>query len=110
MRSKERLIKYITIKSVIAWRIFWLSRIARVNQNYNCQTVLTETEQRLLYQRFNKGQINTEPIAVKQAIYWIGKLGGYIGRKSDVSPGITTIWKGWTRLMNMVDDYKIICG
>lgn len=110
LRSKKNLIKYITTKSVIAWRIFWLSRISRIDLNYNCNTVLTKIQQDVLFKRFNKGKINTEPISVKQALNWIGKLGGYIGRNSDAPPGIITIWKGWTRLMNMVDDYTIICG
>lgn len=110
LRSREKLIKYITAKSVIAWRIFWLSRISRVNKNYDCDTILTQIEQTVLFKRFNKGQANTEPINVKQALNWIGKLGGYIGRNTDLPPGIITIWRGWTRFMNMVDDYRIICG
>lgn len=110
LRSKEKLIKYITIKSIIAWRIFWLSKIARVDEDYNCNEILTKNEQVVLFKRFNKGQNNTEPITAKQALIWIGKLGGYIGRNSDTFPGIVTIWRGWTRLMNMVDDYQIICG
>ena len=96
LRSKKNLIKYITTKSVIAWRIFWLSRISRIDLNYNCNTVLTKIQQDVLFKRFNKGKINTEPISVKQALNWIGKLGGYIGRNSDAPPGIITIWKGWT--------------
>lgn len=110
LRSRKNLIKYITTKSVIAWRIFWLSRISRLDLNYNCNTVLTKIEQTVLFKRFNKGKINTEPISVKQALNWVGKLGGYIGRNTDAPPGIVTIWQGWTRLMNMVDDYEIICG
>ncbi len=25
-------------------------------------------------------------------------------------PGMISIWWGWTRLMNMVEDYQFICG
>lgn len=110
LRSREKLIKYITTKSVIAWRIFWLSRIGRVDKNYDCDTILTPIEQTVLFKRFNKGQANTEPINAKKALDWIGRLGGYIGRNSDSPPGIITIWRGWTRFMNIVNDYKIICG
>ncbi len=38
------------------------------------------------------------------------KLGGYIGRESDAPPGMISIWKGWTRFKEMVEDYKIISG
>lgn len=110
LRSKDKLTKYITTKSIIAWRIFWLSRMTRLNEHYDCNIILTKVEQTILFKRFNKGQVNTESISVKQALNWIGKLGGYIGRKHDSPPGIITIWRGWTRFINMVDDYKIICG
>jgi hypothetical protein len=110
LRNKDKLTKYITTKSIIAWRIFWLSRIGRLDGHYDCNVILTKIEQTILFKRFNNGQTNTESISVKQALNWIGKLGGYIGRNSDSPPGIITIWQGWTRFMNMVDDYKIICG
>ena len=110
LRNKDKLTKYITTKSIIAWRIFWLSRIGRLDGHYDCNVILTKIEQTILFKRFNNGQTNTESISVKQALNWIGKLGGYIGRNSDSPPGIITIWQGWTRFMNMVDDYKMICG
>lgn len=47
-------------------------------------------------------------ISATEAIKWIAKLGGYIGRNNDPPPGIISVWRGWTRLMNMVDDYKIL--
>lgn len=84
--------------------------MAKLNEHYDCNIILTKVEQTILFKRFNKGQVNTASISVKQALNGIGKLGGYIGRKNDLPRGIITIWRGWTRFMNMVDDYKIICG
>lgn len=37
----------------------------------------------------------------------IAKLGGFIGRKSDGEPGWITIWRGWQRLMPMVQGYNL---
>ena len=76
----------------------------------DCSTILTRFEQKILFKRFNQGKEYTEPISLEQAYTWIAKLGGYIGRKTDPPPGIISIWRGWTRFMNMIEDYKMICG
>lgn len=110
LRSREKLIKYITMKSVVAWRIFWMSRNFRDDDGRDCSIILSETEQRILIQRFKKGLSGDKFITAKEAYICIAKLGGYIGRKSDPPPGIMSIWRGWTRFMMMVEDYDLFCG
>ena len=110
LRSREKLIKYVTTKSIIAWKIFWLSRSSKLEKGLDCSAILTKNEEEILFKRFNEGKKYIKPILLEQAYIWIAKLGGYIGRKADPPPGIITIWRGWTRFMNMVDDYKMICG
>ena len=94
LRSKKKLIKDIIAKSVIAPRIFWLSRISRVCGEYNYNTILTQIEQRVLFKRSNKDQNNIDSINVKQALNWIDRLGGYISRNSNSPRGIITIRQG----------------
>ena len=110
LRNRDRLIKYITTKSIVAWRIIWLSRNFIINKDKDCSTILSREEQTLLFKRFNKGVNVDRTVLVNEAFIWIAKLGGYIGRNSDLPPGIMTIWRGWTRLMNMLEDYKILSG
>ena len=45
---------------------------------------------------------------VHQAIRWIAKLGGFLGRKSDGEPGLTTIWRGWQRLRDIADTWYLV--
>jgi len=40
----------------------------------------------------------------------IARLGGFIGRKSDGEPGWITIWRGWQRLMPMVQGFNLARG
>jgi hypothetical protein len=40
----------------------------------------------------------------------IAKLGGFIGRKSDGEPGWITIWRGWQRLIPMVQGFNLARG
>ena len=45
-----------------------------------------------------------------QATLWvaIARLGGFLARKGDGMPGWQTIWRGWQRLMIMVEGVQII--
>lgn len=110
LRTRERLIKYITMKSIVAWRLFWLSRSFTSNSDVSCEDVLSKVEQNILFRRFNQGAILNTSLPAKQAFIWIAKLGGYVGRKNDPPPGMISIWRGWTRFMDMVDDHLHICG
>ncbi len=40
----------------------------------------------------------------------IARLGGFIGRKSDGEPGWITIWRGWQRLIPMVQGFNLARG
>ncbi|VAW78389.1 hypothetical protein MNBD_GAMMA12-2919 [hydrothermal vent metagenome] len=110
LRDAERLKKYIVLKSIIAWRLFWLSRTQKQKQDNSCLEVLTRREWTLLYKKMNKSQPPDTPPTIGEAYVWIAKLGGYIGRNTDPPPGMISLWKGWQRLMDMVEDYRDICG
>jgi hypothetical protein len=110
LRDAERLKKYIVLKSVIAWRLFWLSRSYKTKQENSCLEVLTKQEWKILYRKMNKSKVPETPPTIGEVFVWIAKLGGYIGRRSDPPPGMISLWKGWQRLMDMVQDYRDICG
>jgi hypothetical protein len=110
LRHAESLKNYITMKSIIAWRLFWITKSFYKNKNTSCEEVLSKLEWQILYRRFNKGREPQSIPTLEDIYYWIAKLGGYIHRKSDDPPGIISIWKGWTRFNNMLTDVKAICG
>jgi len=45
----ERLIQYLTVISIIGWRIYWMSQINRQYAGGDCKIVLTEHEWKALY-------------------------------------------------------------
>ncbi len=111
LRHADRLKKYVTLKSIVAWRIFWLSRSYQHTQEDCCTTVLSKDEWKILYRKIKKTKkLPTSPPTVGEVFIWVAKLGGYIGRASDPPPGITSIGRGWQRLMDMMEDYYDICG
>ena len=111
LRHAERLKKYITVKSIIAWRLFWLSRCSKEDKQASCLTVLTQEEWAVLYRKTHKTKYLPDTVStVEEVLVWIAKLGGYIGRRTDPPPGMISLWRGWQRLMDMVEDYRDICG
>jgi hypothetical protein len=110
LRQATSLKNYITLKSIVAWRLFWITRGFMHNKLNCCESVLTPLESQLLYKRFNCGQSPPNPPTFEQVYYWIARLGGYIHRHSKQPPGMISIWKGWTRLQDMVNDINAIYG
>ncbi len=111
LRTADRLKKYITMNTMIAWRLFWMSRLEEDHPEYSCAVVLEEPEWQLLYRKIHKGKRPPKkPPTLKEAKLWIAKLGGYLDRPSDPPPGVISLWRGWERLNQMVDDYMDICG
>ena len=71
-------------------------------------TILADHEWKALYTAINRcATLPPTPPTVRQAVRWIAQLGGFLGRKGDGEPGITTIWRGWSRLADMADLYLI---
>ena len=111
LETADRLKKYIVLKSVVAWRLFWLTRMSQEDEEASCDVVLDKLEWSLLYRKFNKTRtVPSQVPTLKQAMIWIARLGGYIARPSDPPPGVISLWRGWERLTQMVDDYRDICG
>lgn len=96
--TAEKLKKFIALKSVIAWRIFWMSRINRTRPNEKCTAVMSSQEWKALYCLTKRTKKLPKKIpSTNEVITWIAKLGGYLDRKNDGPPGFITIWRGWER-------------
>ena len=111
LRHADRLKKYIVLKSIVAWRLFWFARVHERNKDDCCSTVLSKREWVILYRKTKKTKsFPRTPPTVGEVLIWIAKLGGYIGRTTDPPPGMISLWRGWQRLMDMVEDYDDIYG
>ena len=62
-----------------SWNIRWRKRVSKPKDGWTYQTILVA----------------------------IAKLGGYIGRRSDGPPGWQTIWRGWQRLLLLVEGFRL---
>lgn len=104
LETADKLIRYLSVMSIVAWRIFWVTLIGRIKPETSCLLFLNDIEWKILYRKFNKGkQIPSKPPSIKQVVNWIAQLGGFLARKNDGDPGITHVWRGLKSYAVMVD-------
>lgn len=106
--TAKRLIRYLTVMSVIAWKLFSMTLIARTYPNLCCSSLLSEDEWKALYSKIHRTQVYPKiPPPIKDAMCWIAQLGGFLARKRDKDPGPITLWRGWKRLANLVEGWTL---
>lgn len=99
LETFERLQRCITLYSVIAWRLFWMTKINQIDPQKECTEVFSPEEWQTLYRIANKTKkLPKKSPSARQTIRWMAMLGGFLGRTSDGEPGITTTWRGWQAL------------
>lgn len=109
LATKDRLLRYIALLSVIAWRLYWMTMINRHIPDADCTHVLQDLEWKALYCITHKTQTLPKKIpSVSEVVIWIAKLGGFLARKSDGNPGVTVLWRGWQRLNDISDAFAIL--
>lgn len=104
LSQAERLARYLTVMSIVAWRLFRITLIGRTDPNQCCSTLLNEHEWKVLFLKVSKNNsVPKKPPRIGDTIIWIAKLGGYLGRKNDGPPGTITLWRGWKRLTDLTE-------
>jgi hypothetical protein len=105
MHTAERIAKTIAIYAPVAARLVELRDRARATPEAPCTDVMAETEWRVLWTVTHKTPPPPGAPAptIRQAVLWIGRLGGHLGRKADGMPGLKTLWRGLRDLQMLVD-------
>ena len=94
---------------IVAWRLLWLTYQARYNPDLPCDRVLETHEWQSLYCTIHNTPIPpAKPPSLHDAVVWIAKLGGFLGRKCDGEPGVKTIWRGMSSLHYVASTWKLL--
>ncbi|MFV0383716.1 hypothetical protein [Paracoccus sp. (in: a-proteobacteria)] len=99
LRTAERLVNYIAVLCVVAWRLFWLTTMHRIAPSAPPTVALTSNEIAILDRLGMNGKCHDGSLA--DYLLVIARLGGYLARKSDPPPGNMVIWRGWSRLADI---------
>jgi hypothetical protein len=109
LETLARLQRVLMLDLIVAWRVMLLSKVAREIPKDSAGPWLLESEWQVLWCYMNPGQ---SPPAhapeLRQAVRWIGQLGGFIGRKSDGEPGPIVLWRGLQRLHDLTHAWVLL--
>lgn len=107
LNAADRIESCLAIDLVVAWRIYWLVKQGREAPEMPCDVFFEEDEWKVLCAVVGEKPPPEAPPTLREAVRMTAKLGGFLGRKCDGEPGITTMWRGLQRLDNMVIGYRI---
>jgi hypothetical protein len=98
----DNLQRYLALDAVVAWRVLYLTMLARELPDLPCTAFYEPEEWQALYCFTFKVKLAPQTIpTLSDATRWVAMLGGYLGRKSDGPPGPMTIWRGLYRLADI---------
>lgn len=87
---------------IVAWRVLFITMLARLAPEAESTLVLTEPEWRALYVVVAQRRPPDRAPPLAEAVKLLARLGGYLGRKHDGMPGAKPIWVGMQRLHDLV--------
>jgi hypothetical protein len=99
LRTAERVERLLAVYAIVAWRVLWLTYLARAAPDRPCTVALTTPEWQVLYAAIHRTpQLPPRPPPLSQAVRWIARLGGFLDRAGDGEPGVKVLWRGLQRL------------
>ena len=109
LESADRLHRALATFSIVSWRLLWITYEARTNPDSPCDRILDTYEWQSLYcMTFKTSILPDTPPSLKEAVLWIAKLGGFLGRKRDGEPGVKIIWRGLRKLSNIWETWEFL--
>lgn len=100
LENADRIERALAIYNVVAWRLLYMTYMARIDPDQPCTAVLEEEEWQALFVIGAERPLPEKPPTVREAVRMIAMLGGFQGRKGDGEPGVKALWTGFRRLMD----------
>lgn len=114
MQSIENLEKMIVILSFVAVRLLQLKEYFEYpttldidDSNISCEELLTDTEWKVLWNSVERKSLPEKIPTAAWAYKAIARLGGWIDSKRTGKAAWSAIWKGWFRLKERIEGFRI---
>lgn len=109
LETAERIQRALATYTIVAWRLLWMTYLARYHPDTPADTVLDTHEWQALYCTIHQSPKPPEsPPNLRTCIRWIAQLGGFLARKRDGEPGVKTIWQGLRRLHDISQTWLLV--
>lgn len=108
LETAKRIERALATYAIVAWRLLWLTYLARNNPETPATQAFQSHEWQALYCITHQtSKPPSEPPTLQECVLWIAKLGGFLGRKTDGEPGVKTIWLGMRSLHDIAQSWLI---
>jgi len=101
-KTAKRMWACLAILGVVAVRVLQLRLAAQEQPQAPAAQVATREEVEVLGRKLGK-KIQT----VREFVYGVARLGGFLGRKGDKVPGVRALWRGYQRLRDLLAGYRL---
>ena len=113
LESAEALIHVLMVDMVVAWQVLSLSRAARLEKPQALEEHFSAEEIEVI-EKYRARASSKAPaeLSLREAVRWVARMGGFLGRKADGEPGAMTLWRGLEVLSRMVAGWQLAktCG
>jgi hypothetical protein len=107
--DSERIEACLAIDLVVAWRIYYLTKLGREVPQAPCTVYFEEAQWKGLMAFTTKNPVAPkQPPTLRDAIRLVAGLGGFLGRKSDGEPGTQSLWLGLQRLDDISATWQVM--
>jgi len=110
LRSFDRIERLLALLSAVALRLLWMTYSARKRPDAPCTVVFSDVEWQILCRYYTGTAPPDEPPRLKDVILWLAQMGGFLGRKNDGEPGVKVLWRGLTRMQDIVIGALLMSG
>ncbi len=92
----ERVLPYLALCLVVAWRTLFVCRLGRECPELDCEAVFEPSEWKAVWVAVHRREPPTEPPRLAEVVHLVASLGGYVERPGS-EPGAQTLWVGLQR-------------
>lgn len=107
LETPERLFRALVTYSLIAWHLLWLTQQARQQPDRSCETAVPSAAWQAVAALVDR-RVPAHPPDLATFVQQVARLGGHLGRTRDGPPGPKTLWRGLTRVYDLVDLWHIL--
>jgi hypothetical protein len=108
LETAARLERYVAINLVVAWQVMALAKGGREHPATAISEILEEADWRALVAVAHNGRRQPRGVpTMGQAVRWIARLGGHLGRRGDGAPGPLSLARGLRRLHDISAGWKL---
>jgi Transposase DNA-binding/Transposase Tn5 dimerisation domain/Transposase DDE domain len=100
LQTVEAMCNLLAILTPTAMRLLWLRQTAQLAPDTPATEVISQEVIQVVLHLDKRPKAT---LTAKDLWHTIARFGGYLGRKSDPPPGWQTLWKGWIRVLMVLE-------